>query len=483
MKPILCTLAMLLMCNSTYAKRTILSGHFDREAAISMSLQYYSSPLDVIERKKTFHETTLDANKDFTIPFDIDHPVMINVMNGDKWLFYNIFICPGDSIHMVFSDSMISMEGRGEKEFAFMFEHAGKFLNDPVVNKEFNSSHRRLDPLPYAQYWKKRLHDQLGYMNEYFKDTVIAPDFKKAFEYEVQYDYGVRLLQYSWRRSKDHRFLFKNKAYTTYLDSININNPAALISSEYIHFLRELPYCVFTSNINHNDDADPDNEYYYKNQNKLRDSIARQYFTGKVYDMALYQILYESVKNMADYKGSEYFDTAYQLTLKEIETLGANFGNDSLKERLKMKLADFVNQEKPAPDFTAMDMKGNEVKLSDFRGKVVYAEFWSTTCVPCVQELPKTKELQEHYKDRDDLVFLYIAFDSPQSKAEEFIKKRDFTGTHLFSSKGFASDAAQKYNISAIPRYILVDKEGKLVTGDAPRPSHNPKELINSVLK
>lgn len=364
-----------------------------------------------------------------------------------------------------------------------MFEHADKFLSNPVVNKEFNSSYVRLDALAYAQYWKKRLDDQLEYMKEYFKDTVVAPEFKKAFEYEVQYDYGIHLLQYAWRRSKDHRFLFKNKAYTAYLDSININNPAALVSSRYIYFLRELPYSIFTSNINHNDDTDKDNEYYYKNQNRLRDSIARKYFTGDVYDMALYQILYESVKNIGHYKGSEYFDTAYRLTLKEIETLGANFSNDSLKERLKMKLADFINQDKPAPDFTATDINGKEIKLSDFKGKVVYAEFWSTTCVPCVQELPKTKELQKHYKGRDDIVFLYISFDSPQSKAEGFIKKREFTGIHLFSSKGFASEAARKYNISSIPRYILVDKDGKLITGDAPRPSHNPKELINSVLK
>lgn len=115
MRTILIAFAVLMTFSNTYATRTVLSGHFDRDAAQSMSLQYYAGPLDVIERKKTFHETTLDVHNDFKISFDIEHPVMINVMNGDKWLFYNIFICPGDSIHMVFSDSMIVWKERVKK--------------------------------------------------------------------------------------------------------------------------------------------------------------------------------------------------------------------------------------------------------------------------------------------------------------------------------------------------------------------------------
>ena len=164
------------------AKKTILCGHLDKPAGKEISMEYSANPIDFIERNKTYHTTTLDGNNDFYIEFDIDKPVEINVKNNSTWMFYNMYICPGDSLYMGFAEDHIEMIGKGEKHMAFMFEHAEKFLSNPEVNKEFNSSYVRLTAIPYAQYWKKRKEDQLAYMHEYFKDTIISPEFKNAFE-------------------------------------------------------------------------------------------------------------------------------------------------------------------------------------------------------------------------------------------------------------------------------------------------------------
>lgn len=483
MKPIALLLTTILVSFNLSAKKTIFSGHFERTAASGISLQYTPDPIADIERHKTFVETELDENKSFRLEFDIEHPVMINVMNGKDWLFYNMFISPGDSIYMVFSDSMMEITGAGEKQLGFMFEHADKYLFDPVVTKEYNSSYVRLDPLDYAGFWEKRMNDQLDYFENYFKDTIVADDFKRAFEYEVQYDYGVHLVQYAWRRRKDHRFLFRTPGYIDYLDKIKVNNPGALISDRYIRFLRELPYAIWSSHLSQADEPDELSEYYLTHQVKIRDSIAKVYFAGPVYDMALYTILYEHLGNLNYSKGTPVFDslaTKMSTTLKEY---GTGFSDDTLLERLERRLGDIKKSNQPAPDFTAYDMDGKEVKLSDYKGKVVYVDFWSTTCVPCVKELPATKKLQEQFKDNDGVVFLYVSFDNPEDLAKKFISDKGFTGVHWFSPKGLASEAAKKYNIHGIPRYILVDKNGLLVNDDAPRPSVHPESMIFEALR
>lgn len=444
---------------------------------------YYADPLGMCEKQKKYHETTINDQHDFKLTFDIDNPVSINVMNGDEWLFYNIIISPGDSINIVFADNAWDVTGRGEKQFLFMFDHADKFLRDPVVNKEFNSSNSRLEPIAFAEYHYKRMQDQLNYFDEYFKDTVVAEGFRKAFEYEVQYDYVTWLVQYSWGGKHAGRYLFKMPEYMSYLNKVQLNNINALISDNYVHILRELPYGMWTSNIDRANKNDKINDYYSSNSTRIRDSIAKEYFSEEAYDVALYQILEDKVSSMEYYRGTDHFDSMYHVVWQQVDERKDAFSKDKYYKSILRKLEQTQRSNKPAPDFIAYNADGKEVKLSDFKGKVVYAEFWSTTCAPCVQELPATKRLQERFKDKEDVVFLYISFDSPKERAEKFIKGREFTGTHLFATKGFASDAARKYNISSIPRYIIVDKEGRLVSDDAQRPSNHPDRAIFEALR
>lgn len=480
MKPVIVLFLFLQMLSlqNALATRTVFSGRFEKAAAREISLQYTPNAIAAVERRKVYLETTLDKNKFFKLEFDLDYPVMINVMNGKDWLFYNIIISPGDSIYMVFTDSSTLIDGKGSNEMAFMFKHAEKYLSNPEVNKEFNSSYVRLSGLGFASYWDKRLNDQAVFAREYFKGTAASEAFSKAFEYEICYDYGTWLSQYAWRRRKDHRYLFRIPGYTEYLTKIPLSNPEALISTQYIHFLRELPYGMWTSNIGDWEHPDEESKYYIENSLKIRDSIAAVYFKGPVYDIALYQLLYEKITDIGSSKGTPVYDSLFTVTANTVKQYSAKFSNDTLGKRLEKKLAEMKKANIPAPDFTAYDENGKAVKLSDLKGKVVYVDFWSTSCVPCVEELPATKRLQENLKDNSNLVFLYVSFDNSEARAKKFIADKDFKGLHWFLPKGFASEAARKYGIQAIPRYLLVDKNGLLLNDNAPRPSSHPEIMI-----
>lgn len=119
-----------------------------------------------------------------------------------------------------------------------------------------------------------------------------------------------------------------------------------------------------------------------------------------------------------------------------------------------------------APDFEMEDEYGNPVKLSDFRGKIVFIDVWATWCGGCIEGLPYFMALKDQYKDRKDIVFMTISDDGTESKNRwlHFLKEKKYTGKmpHLIINKG-KDQFVKDYCVTGIPRYILIDKEGKIV--------------------
>lgn len=132
-----------------------------------------------------------------------------------------------------------------------------------------------------------------------------------------------------------------------------------------------------------------------------------------------------------------------------------------------------------SPGFRASDIEGKVWTLADFRGKYVYIDMWATWCAPCRQEIPYLKQLEFQFKDAQ-IVFLGLSVDSDKSKWEKMVATGDLTGTQLYL--GTKSSFQEAYRIEGIPRFILLDKNGVIVSNDMSRPS-DPKtaEMLNSL--
>ena len=120
--------------------------------------------------------------------------------------------------------------------------------------------------------------------------------------------------------------------------------------------------------------------------------------------------------------------------------------------------------ENAAPDFTVTDADGNEVKLSDFRGKGVVLNFWASWCGPCKSEMPHFQKAYEEYGD--DLHFLMVnmstAFGDTKADAEKTLTDGGYTFPVYYDTK---AECAYGYGVSAIPMTFFIDKNGNLVSG------------------
>ena len=130
-----------------------------------------------------------------------------------------------------------------------------------------------------------------------------------------------------------------------------------------------------------------------------------------------------------------------------------------------------LDKGKIAPDFSGINPEGEEISLHDFIGKVVYIDVWASWCNPCYKEFPYSMDLKKRF-DNDQVVFLYVSIDDDQDAWKKGMARvPELGGNHMLVENAWQSDFAEKYSVKDIPRYILIDREGKMADMQADIPS------------
>lgn len=112
----------------------------------------------------------------------------------------------------------------------------------------------------------------------------------------------------------------------------------------------------------------------------------------------------------------------------------------------------------PAPDFTLKSYTGANLKLSEYRGKVVLLNFWASWCGPCRQEMPLLEKMHNKYKGLGFTV-MGVNVEENSAKAKGIVKKDKLTFPILFDTQ---SRASKLYQVSAMPSTVLIDRNGKM---------------------
>ena len=174
--------------------------------------------------------------------------------------------------------------------------------------------------------------------------------------------------------------------------------------------------------------------------------------------------------------------------LKEIQPLiEKNVAESPLKtEVLEMyTLFTRIMPGNQAPVSVLKDAEGNEHTFEEFKGKVLVIDVWATWCHSCLANMHKFTGMRQWFKKESDVCFITISIDRSEDKEQwlEAIGKHDMQDMlNLFPDCEMQSQFESDFQISGVPRYIIIGKKGKIVSAHAPSPGPEMVKLIENAL-
>ncbi|TGV01389.1 TlpA family protein disulfide reductase [Flavivirga rizhaonensis] len=428
----------------------ILSGKtIDYEGDLLLFKDYVLGPLK-IEDDGSFKDT-----------IKLERPVEYKLANSNGTT--GIYLYPGANLHVEISNqdllSAIKYSGNTAKESNYLLH---KYT---IVNKYSKENKTSVEPQKtYTAI--ENLYQALVTKLEEFN---LPKAFKIAERRRLNYMRLNEFNSYKNRQLDDNKSFQLPKKYQDEIINLDINN------EEDFHYTSRYRQLVLTQISNKAKEA------------KKKDSVT------DLYNIKLKLIKAISNKYIKD-------EVAYKMTMNAM--LGSSISADKLNvikndflsiatnEDKKNQIIEIYNETvttasgQPSPKFENYEnYKEGTTSLDDLKGKYVYIDIWATWCLPCIQEIPALKKIEEQYHDKN-IEFVSISVDSKKDfeKWKKFVKDKALTGIQLFADKSLSADFMKSYNVGGIPRFILIGTEGEIISSNAPRPSDKKFiTLLNSL--
>ena len=124
------------------------------------------------------------------------------------------------------------------------------------------------------------------------------------------------------------------------------------------------------------------------------------------------------------------------------------------------------------PSVNIKTVDGGIINTSEFNndGHPIVISFWATWCKPCKVEYPFLRKLEQYFSKSNEIKIISVSTDEKFEKWKKYIDENSIEGTQLYS--GANSDFVKFYDIGALPRFIFLDKEGKVINPEEIRPSN-----------
>ena len=402
---------------------------------------------------------------------------------------YESFAIPGDTVeisivHKIREDGYWINKDKGFASVWFYnYSYSGKnkyiyslfdslqYLTGMIQHSVFNLQKANLDLGRYFQMANDLYKSRIDFLNSYCTIYSIPSTIYKLAYTEIRSSYITYLIQPVYNIVASFSLSDYSKDYLDSLESFGNLSDQEAFSKTFLY-------------------SDALYQYVYDYKNKLLANTGdNETLFGKTYQNLKITEKENSVVRQAllgfcllRNVGSKY--TSFPIYLSDFE-------KDFPNSKSFKYLDSLYTIEKQKPVFTSEEALASEVSdnknqqttfTKKMANKPMYVDCWASWCVPCLQQMPFEEEIKKQYTGKVD--FIYLSFDKDNDKWVKKNKDLKLGENSYILSKNFKSTFAYYFEIGSIPRYLLFDRNGKLVTSNAPRPSQKAKltEILDKTI-
>lgn len=469
------TAFVLLFClvfNTVFAGTANISGTITNRLSNTIKFSYYTYDKNWLQHESHKVEKELDKKGSFSVNLPVAHDyTSIRITNGTEST--EIYISPGSKLNMTVDceefDETVVFEGKGADIANLMAKYTLKY---GLLSSHYSEVKEAMmkDAEGFLKDIEALTQDRINFLIQ--NSPGLPQSFVNFWDKDFEYRKYNAMLDYPYRHE-----VYTQKKYDVAPNPDNfyvINEVPAQFDDQLmsISSYREYITKYYEAVTSTEENATDDGSEFFNDDNMLE--LAHKYMPkqSEEYVYASY------IENHIKYSPFERTEYSYNKFSNRYE--GSSYSK-YLEGMIEQKRKLMPGQ--PAIDFIVKDDEGNKYSLKDLKGKVIYLDFWASWCGPCKAQFPHTKKLKEHFKGKD-VVFAYISVDENEENWEKAKKKYHLTGLHALGEKAWQSKVPTEYGVRSIPSYFLIDKEGKFVLENTPRPSQKEKliKAIESVL-
>jgi len=463
---VLLTISLLVLffvgCKPAPNQTVQITGVVQNPTGEPIELVYFS---DFTGNKREVITLELDAENRFDVSFEIPAPQSAILRNGRTSI--QVFLQPGDQLQLEADAAdwinTITFTGDGAPNNNFWVEYQ-KVLGVQLGSAFFSNAIMVSSSDVFMNVVDSTLGVQLAFLENHATIADLSEPFRTFFTAEMQYAAKNRLLGYAATHQRLNQLQeppVLHQGFYDFLNKPDLFNDNLLNSEAYSNFL--LSYLGYKNSIRPTQFSDT------LSANEIIFALAAEYIPGQSGEFA------QAISINREFSFGEIAQ-AVALYDKFI----ASATSQDLKDRVTRTwdAVQALMPGKPAPDFTLLDINGNEVSLSDFKGKVVYLKFWASWCGPCMRQVPPAAELKKRMANQQDLVFLYVSIDTDNNAWRSTVDAHGITGIHMVTP-GRERGAPALYQVKWIPTFYIIGRDGNIFDNRPPQPSEpNVDEVL-----